>query len=150
MPSKNALMMFDRAGATNKHEFGSFFLSRLLGFDIKYRDDTCRVHFDVTPELTNPMGSLHGGVLATALDVSMGHLIFYSYGSPGATVEMKVHYLASVTAGEVVCEARYMQDGRSLKFLQSEARIASSGKVVAFATATWKIVGTAAIAQRDT
>ena len=80
MSQFDAQRLLDRANATEAHEFGSFFLSRLFGFEIGYRDKICEVRFDVTSELTNPMGTLHGGVLATALDVSIGHLLFYSTG----------------------------------------------------------------------
>jgi acyl-coenzyme A thioesterase PaaI-like protein len=57
------------------HEFGSFFLSRFFGMAVSYEADACIVSLDVKPYMFNPQGSLHGGVLATALDISMGHLL---------------------------------------------------------------------------
>jgi uncharacterized protein (TIGR00369 family) len=130
--------MADRAASGGKHEFGSFFLSRLLGFEIDYSDDRCRVRFEATPQLTNPMGTLHGGVIATALDVSMGHLLYYSLGGPGATIEMKVQYVSPMTEGRVVCEASFIHTGKSIAFLKSEASDADTGRIIAYATATWK------------
>ena len=35
----------------------------------------------------NPQGALHGGVIATVMDISMGHLLNHVDG-PGSTVEM--------------------------------------------------------------
>jgi len=67
--------MLDRALSSNRHEFGSFFLSRFFGFDITYDDDQCTVSFEATEPMFNPQGSLHGGVLATAMDIAMGHLL---------------------------------------------------------------------------
>ena len=58
--------MFDQALADERHEFGSFFLSRFLGMQIAYENDSCIVSLEVKPPMYNPQGSLHGGVLATA------------------------------------------------------------------------------------
>lgn len=128
--------MLDRALGDRRQEFGSFFLSRLLGFEVEYGSGTCTVSFSAVPPLFNPQGSLHGGVLATAMDISMGHLLHRVAGA-GATLEMKVQYLAPITAGRVRCEASFLRQGRSLSFLQSEAR-RDDGELAAHATATWR------------
>ncbi len=128
--------MLDRAIADPRQEFGSFFLSRLLGMTVGYEAECCIVTFDAVPPLFNPQGTLHGGVLATALDISMGHLLKHVAG-PGATLEMKVQYMAPVKAGLVRCQGSFLRRGRSLSFLQSHASRAD-GVLVAHATATWR------------
>ena len=128
--------MLARALGDDKQEFGNFFLLRLLGFEVSYDGDRCTVSFDAVPPLFNPQGSLHGGVLATAMDISMGHLLKRSVG-PGATLEMKIQYLAPVTEGRVQCEGSFLRRGRSICFLQSHAR-RSDGDLIAVASATWK------------
>jgi uncharacterized protein (TIGR00369 family) len=130
--------MLARALGDARQEFGSFFLSRLLGFEVSYGPETCQVAFEASPPLFNPQGSLHGGVLATALDISMGHLLHHVAGA-GATLEMKVQYLAPVTAGRVVCEASFLRRGRGVSFVQSTA-MREDGELVAHATATWKLL----------
>ena len=132
-------LMLDRAVADERQEFGSFFLARLLGMAVSYAAEECVVTFEAVPTLFNPQGTLHGGVLATAMDISMGHLLNHVAG-PGATLEMKVQYLAAVTAGAVRCRASFLRQGRSLSFLQSEATRAD-GVMVAHATATWRQLG---------
>ncbi len=133
-----ARAMLERALADSRQEFGNFFLLRLLGFEVSHGEDRCTVSFAATPPLFNPQGSLHGGVLATAMDISMGHLVNRVAG-PGATLEMKTQYLAPVTAGRVQCEGSFLRRGRSLSFLQSHAR-RGDGELVAHATATWKLL----------
>ncbi len=128
--------MLDRALGEDRQEFGSFFLSRLLGFTVAYAPDTCTVSFDAVPALFNPQGSLHGGILATAMDISMGHLLHRVAGA-GATLEMKVQYLAPIADGIVRCEASFLKQGRGTSFLQSRAR-RHDGELAAHATATWK------------
>ena len=75
---------FDNALEHHEQAFGQFFLAKLLGFEITYPQDACRVEFPVLDFMYNPQGSLHGGIIALAMDVSMGHLLNHLQG-PGAT-----------------------------------------------------------------
>ena len=61
--------MIERALADPRQQFGSFFLSRLLGFQVSFEGERCIVEFEATRILFNPQGTLHGGILATAMDV---------------------------------------------------------------------------------
>lgn len=138
-PRPDTRGVIERIGASDRHEFGDFFISRLLGLRIEYPNKGCDVTFEVTPEFTNPVGTLHGGILATAIDISMGHLLFKTHASPAATLEMKIQYLAPALVGElVVCRASFLRAGKSINFVRSEARNASTEALYAFATATWK------------
>ena len=128
--------MLAQATASDRQEFGSFFLLRLLGMEVSYGEGTCTVSFQAKPPLCNPRGTLHGGVLATAMDISMGHLLNRTAG-PGATLEIKVQYMAAVTTGLVQCTGSFLRQGRSVSFLQSHAT-QEDGALVAYASATWK------------
>ena len=119
---------FARAVGSSREVFGDFFLLRLFGFEVTHYEAGCEVAFDAADFLFNPQGSLHGGVLATALDIAMGHLIERQAGA-GTTLELKVQYLAAVRGGRITCRA--------------EARDAA-GALVAFATSTWKLLSTTA------
>ena len=130
--------LIEAAVGDGRHEFGSFFLSRFFGMEVAYGHDDCTVKFEVKPHAYNPQGSLHGGVLATALDISMGHLLHHQFGA-GATIEMKVQYLASVRSGPVTCRATFLKKGRKTFFLQSLATD-QSGEASAHATSTWKLI----------
>ena len=137
-PAPSGEAMLKRALATEEQRFGSFFLSRLLGFAISYGEDTCTVSFTAEPALSNPQGTLHGGVLATAMDVSMGHLLHHVAGA-GTTLEMKVQYFAPVAGGLVQCHASFLRRGRTVSFLQSRA-VRADGEAAALATATWRLI----------
>ena len=128
---------FDLAIESHKPDFGTFFLARLLALDISYRDEKCIIQFPVQDFLFNPQGSLHGGVLATIMDISMGHLIHHAYGRGGATIEMKVQYLRPVKAGHAVCVGGFLKRGKNLAFLESRLEDAT-GALAAIATSTWK------------
>ncbi|WP_213774779.1 PaaI family thioesterase [Bradyrhizobium sp. dw_78] len=134
----DARLMLERAIGDGRHEFGSFFLSRFFGMDVSYEEETCVVCFEVKPPMFNPQGSLHGGILAMALDISMGHLLKHHY-SAGATLEMKVQYFAPARSGPVTCRATFLKRGRKVFFLQSYARD-KAGETIAHATSTWKLI----------
>lgn len=130
--------MLERALSEDRQAFGSFFLSRLLGFRVTYEGEKCIVAFEAIEPMFNPQGTLHGGILATAMDISMGHLLHH-VDRAGATLEMKVQYLAPITAGLVRCEATFLRQGRSVCFLQSQA-YGGDGKPAAHATSTWRLL----------
>ncbi len=136
---------FDEALAAHAQAFETFFLARFLGLNFDYlphdapdaEKDLCRLTFEVIDMLKNPQGSLHGGAMATAMDISMGHLVNKVAG-PGATIEMKVQYMRPVLQGTVTCEGRFTKRGRSLSFMESRL-MGPDGKLAALATATWKM-----------
>jgi uncharacterized protein (TIGR00369 family) len=138
MSADRARQMLENALSEDRHEFGSFFLSRFFGMQVSYNQDGCTVAFEVNSVMFNPQGSLHGGVLATALDISMGHLLKHQFGA-GATLEMKVQYFAPVREGLVRCRATFLKKGRKTFFLQSYA-YDSEGVTIAHATSTWKLL----------
>ncbi|UFW51185.1 MULTISPECIES: PaaI family thioesterase [Bradyrhizobium] len=119
-------------------DFGSFFLSRFFGMAVAYEADACKVTMGVKPYMFNPQGSLHGGAIATALDISMGHLIKHQFG-PGVTLEMKVQYFTPVRSGLLTCCATLLKRGRKTFFVQSSARV-GDGEMIAHATSTWKLL----------
>ena len=127
---------FDQALDAAEPDFGTSFLARFFSLDIAYGEGCCRVIFPVAEHALNPVGKLHGGVLATALDVSMGQLIHHVTGQGGSTVELKIQYLRPADKGRITCEARFLKQGRSLGFMESRATD-EEGRLVAIATATW-------------
>ncbi len=152
--SDKAPARLDEAGARARFEtaledheqvFEKFFLARFLDLSFEYlppdapdaEKALCRLTFPVTDMVRNPQGSLHGGALATAMDISMGHLVNKVAG-PGATIEMKIQFMRPVTEGPVTCEGRFVRRGRSLSFMESRLT-GPDGKLAALATATWKM-----------
>lgn len=128
--------ILEHALTTQQPAFGQFFLAKLLQLDINYQDEVCHVALPVASHLYNPQGSLHGGIIAVAMDISMGHLIHHVTGKGGSTIEMKVQFLRPIQKGVLRFEGRFVKRGRQLAFMESQA-FNSEGKAVAVATATW-------------
>lgn len=136
---------FERALAEHEQGFETFFFARFLDLGFEYLPadaadadkSVCRITFPVTEMIMNPQGSLHGGAMASVMDISMGHLVNKVAGA-GATIEMKVQFMRPIRAGTVTCEGSFLRRGRTLSFMESRMWDAD-GKLAAHATATWKM-----------
>lgn len=90
----------------------------------------------------NPMGTVHGGVIATVLDEAMGRAV-HSLLEPGdgfATAELRTSYRrpVRVESGPLRAEAGVLHAGRSTALV--EARLVDAeGRLYAHATATWAL-----------
>ncbi len=122
--------------ATHEPVFGRFFLARLLGLDIGYDDEhqRTRVHVPFADFLRNPQGSLHGGVIATVMDISMGHLC-HRYLSTAVTIETQLRFFRPVH-GTAYCEGSLLRPGRRIVHLASHL-YDEHGRLAAFATGAW-------------
>ncbi len=84
----------------------------------------------------NPQGTLHGGVIATVMDISMGHLLKH-VDAPGTTLEMKTQYVKAVKEGRLRCTGEFTHWGKGIFYLRSTL-IDENSDLIAFATSTWK------------
>ena len=139
MDEDAARRAFEAALATHRPDFGTFFLARLFGLEIAYTDETCVVDIEVRDFMFNPQGSLHGGVIAFALDVSMGHLLRRTVGRAGITLEMKTQYLRPALPGRIRAEGRFLKRGRTVNYLESRMTD-EGGRLLAVATSTWQLL----------
>jgi acyl-CoA thioesterase len=124
------------AAADPASEFGNFWLSRFLDLDISYDDEeqTCQVVLPYAAHLCNPQGSVHGGVIATAMDISMGHLC-HRFLSTAVTVEMQLRFFRPL-AGPGRIEGRVLRPGRRIVHLESRL-FDEDGRMAVLATASW-------------
>lgn len=128
---------FEAAIAAQSPGFGSFFLARLLELDIVYEGECCRIMLPVRSHFFNHGGTLHGGIIATVMDISMGHLVKHVTGAGGVTLQMSIQYLRPLTAGTATCEGRFFRRGRTVYHLESRL-YSTEGELAAVATSTWK------------
>jgi acyl-CoA thioesterase len=100
-----------------------------------------RYRLQVTPELLNPHGVLHGGAVYTMVDYSMGGATM-SVLPPGdicATIEIKINYLAGVRDGALTCETGVVKQGRRVVFLESRVHD-DAGRLVATASGSFAVI----------
>ncbi len=87
----------------------------------------------------NPIGVVHGGLLATVLDSAMGCAVHSTLpqGTGYTTLELKVNFVRPATkhTGPLRCEARVLHRGR--RSATAEGRVIDTeGKLYAHATTT--------------
>lgn len=131
-----AVRRAQQAASTDVQEFGDFFLSRFLGLEIDYDDDeqTCSVRLPYAPHLGNPQGSVHGGIITTVMDISMGHLC-HRFLSTAMTIEMQMRFFRPLTSDGTTI-GRLIKPGRRLVHLESRMTDAE-GRLVAFGVGSW-------------
>ena len=129
--------MFKRANSSKLQVFGSFFLSRMMGLEIEVNTDLCIVKFQSEPTFFNPQGTLHGGIISTIMDISMGHLL-EKVQTNGTTIELNVNFLLPIKNEQIICEGSYIKKGRSISVMESKL-YRQDKKLAAYATSTWKI-----------
>jgi len=112
----------------------------LLGMDLT-KVDAGRAVFTIDPgeHLYNPIGSVHGGILATLLDSALGCAVHskLAAGIAYTTVDLAVTYVRPATrdTGRLTCEAELLHLGRRIG--TARARIVDAdGRLYATATTT--------------
>jgi uncharacterized protein (TIGR00369 family) len=135
---EEARQAFEIAATEHSQEFELFFLSKLYGLNYFYTDKTCEITFEPKGFSFNPQGSLHGGVITTIMDISMGHLLKKNQGA-GVTLEIKVQFMKALKSGRCKCVGRFLRRGKSIAFMASEL-FDAEGELCAVATSTWKII----------
>jgi len=105
-------------------------------------DGTSKCYLDINETHFNVNGSVHGGVLSSLADVSMGWKIFEQLSAEEsvATLEMKINYFIPVSSGTLIAEGTLLH--RSRRLIIVETKITCGELLVAKATGTFYVVQT--------
>ncbi|EGG20768.1 thioesterase superfamily protein [Cavenderia fasciculata] len=90
---------------------------QLVTVDFTKKTITCSMV--VEQELSNIMSSLHGGVIATLVDIisSMAIMMFSGKGTPSVSVDLVINYANAATVGQTLyIESCAYKIGRNLAF----------------------------------
>jgi uncharacterized protein (TIGR00369 family) len=102
------------------------------------------VSCEVGEDHLNVGGTVHGGVIATLVDVAVGvacHTLDAERpGRAMATTELSVTFLQPSSAGPLTCRARIRRRGRSLAVGEAEVSDAA-GRLMALGRATYLVGG---------
>lgn len=100
---------------------------------------TARLTVEVDERHLNPAGALHGGMLATLVDATMGAAVRSAVEDEvPATSQLTVTYLRPGKPGELLVTARVSKRGESLTVC--EAEVEQDGKTLVHALATFALV----------
>ena len=118
--------------------------AKLLGWqllDARPSDGWLKVGFDGKKEFCNPAGFVQGGLLTAMLDDTMGPAAFIMTDGKfyTTTISLTVNFLASAKPGPIIAEAKVIQLGKTIAFMEGKLT-AEDGTLIATATTTARLL----------
>jgi uncharacterized protein (TIGR00369 family) len=115
------------------------FIALVGGHAPEANDGTARMAVEVDERHLNPAGAVHGGMLATLVDTTMGAAVRSTVDEQApATSQLTVTYLRPGEPGRLEVTATVSKRGDSLTVC--EAEVEQSGKTLVHALATFALV----------
>ena len=86
---------------------------------------------------SNPMGTLHGGILCDLADPAMGMAYFsqLEQGESFTTLELKINYLRPFWTGRLIAHGRVVSRGKTVGMTECDVKD-DQGRLIAKATST--------------
>ena len=101
---------------------------------------TARLSLPIERELTNSLGTAHGGVIMSLLDVAVctAARTLHPDSVGVITIDLSVSFIGGGSGKRLQADARVLKDGRSMSFVEGEAKN-EDGSLVAKAIATVRV-----------
>lgn len=111
------------------HAIGSGFARQLGCRVVRWEPDYVEVELNIAPQHLNRAGTVHGGVLATLIDVACALAGLY-HEDPGTvrkavTLSLNSSFTGQVSTGTLRAQGRVRAGGRSIFFASTEVTDAS-------------------------
>ena len=99
-----------------------------------------RLSVPIEPHLTNSLGTVHGGVIMSLLDVALctAARTLHPDSLGVITIDMSTSFIGGGSGARLLAEARVLKNGRSMIFVEGEAKN-EDGSLVAKAMATVRV-----------
>ena len=99
-----------------------------------------RLSLPVESHLTNSLGSVHGGVIMSLLDVALctAARTLHPDSVGVVTIDMSTSFIGGGSGTRLLADARVMKDTRTMSFVEAEAKN-EDGSLVAKAIATVRV-----------
>lgn len=138
---QEALYMVEKMRRAPTSKVG--FLANLFGMRWKIVErGHVRCELPVNRKFFNPSGVLHGGVVFTMVDYTMGvatvSLLDETKGEHSTTIEVKINYLSASTSGRLLADTKVVSEGTRIVALESRVT-SDDGRMVALATGSYYI-----------
>ena len=119
----------------------------LIGIElVEGGDGECTMRLEAGEQHSNPMGTIHGGIICDLVDAAMGMAFFSTLGEGETftTLELKINFLRPFWTGTLVAQGKVVSRGRTVGL--TECRVVDDrDRLIAHATSTCMALrGTAA------
>ena len=113
-------------------------VAKLLGIEVvEAGGGRCTMKLDAGEQHSNPMGTIHGGIICDVADAAMGYA-YFSELEPGesfTTLELKINFLRPFWTGTLLAHGRVVQRGRTVGMNECDV-VDENGRLVARASST--------------
>ena len=101
---------------------------------------TARLSLPIEPQFTNSLGTVHGGVIMSLLDVALctAARTLHPESVGVVTIDLSTSFIGAGNGARLTAEARVLKDARTMSFVEAEARN-EDGSLVAKAIATVRV-----------
>ena len=132
--------MNERLDFTREYQKKILFVQHLKIVTEELGEGTARLSLPVEPEFTNSLGTVHGGVIVSLLDVALctAARTLHPESIGVITIDLSTSFIGGGSGARLLAEARVLKDGRSMSFVEGEAKNAD-GSLVAKAIATVRV-----------
>ena len=101
---------------------------------------TARLSLPVEPHFTNSLGTVHGGVIMSLLDVALctAARTLHPESMGVVTIDLSASFIEGGRGARLLADARVLKDTKSMTFVEGEAKN-EDGSIVAKAIATVRV-----------
>ena len=116
------------------------FVSHLKILTETLGEGSARLSLPIEPHLTNSLGTVHGGVIMSLLDVALctAARTLHPDSLGVITIDMSTSFIGGGSGARLLAEARVLKNGRNMIFVEGEAKN-EDGSLVAKAMATVRV-----------
>ena len=102
---------------------------------------TATLSLPMEKHLTTSLGTVHGGVIMSLLDVALctAARTLHPESLGVITINLTTSFIGAGSGSKLLADARVMKDGKSMSFVEAEAKNAD-GSLVAKAVATVRVL----------
>ena len=103
-------------------------------------EGSARLSMPIEAHLTNSLGTAHGGVIMSLLDVALctAARTLHPESVGVITIDLSTSFIGGASGKRLLADARVLKDGRSMSFVEAEAKN-EDGSLVAKAIATVRV-----------
>ena len=132
--------MNDRLAFTREYQKQIPFVQHLKILTEELGQGTARLSLPVEKAFTNSLGTVHGGVIMSLLDVALctAARTLHPDSIGVITIDLSTSFIGGGSGERLIAEARVLKDARTMSFVEGEARNAD-GSLVAKAMATVRV-----------
>lgn len=114
--------------------------AEMIGVNVKeFTEGEVTLKVPVQKHQYNTMGTVHGGVYATLLDIAMGMAIRSIVKVPSVTVNLGVNYMSGVSEGALIVKGTVVNQGYRL-VVANAAVYSQDDVLLANASGTFKVL----------